>query len=1115
MLKLLIGRARTGKSERILREIARQGDAGRQILLVPEHASHVAEVDVCRACGDGASRHAEVLTFKLLSSRVLALTGGSADVTLDNGGKLLTLHAALQELAPSLRVYGRPSQRPAFLESLLDVIEELQAYAVSPEKLSASVAELEGESGDKLRDVALLYGVYLAKLHAPGRDARDRLEKLEEQLEQSGYVDGKDVYIDGFSYFTGRESNIVRIMLRRASNVTVTLLGDGSDPELFRESLRFRERLIALADEAGVAWKESVLKPRKAKTALDHVERCFFSEKEAWTGPVGRVHLFESATACSECERTAAEILRLVRSGKYRYRDITVTARDLSTYAPVLETVFARYGIPLYTARRSDILRSNVMTLLLGALDAACGGFEYEDVFRCLKSGLAGLTAEECDVLENYALKWDVHGTMWTRETPWTAHPDGYGEAWTDASRARLDTVNELRERVRGPFALLYEGVRGTAGVEQKVRALYEYLERVGLAQALEERTARLFAAGEGRRAEETAQLWSILCGVMDQFVSILGGRELEAEEFARLMRLVLTQYSVGTIPASLDQVNCAEMTRNDRHSVKALFLLGANDGALPRLEDRAGVLREEDRMALERCDIRLAPYAMAQFHLEIQNLYAALAQPTQELFLSYPRFDGAGAELRPSFVIGRLRAILPGVEVEKESADRDPRLSALRPALEYAGEHIDGKAWQWFERRGDVSARLEGMRAASRYTRGKLSREVVRTLYGERITLSASRMDKARSCHFAYFMQYGLRAKERGSAQFDAPQIGTFLHDVLENTLRRAEEEGGLKSVDRRRLHALVRQSIEAYVERELPDLEEKSARFRYLFRRLGESAQRIMDEVADELLVSDFVPLAFELSFGPKGDLPAITLRDGDRTVNVVGQADRVDGWMQDGKLYLRVADYKTGRKSFDLADVRYGLGIQMLLYLFALEREGKERFGAREIIPAGVLYTPARDTVIDMARSADDDAIAAKMKKNLRRSGLLLSDARVLEAMEHSALTEPCYLPLSAKRTADGTVDLTGSLASGAQLGQLSRYVDHLLREISREIAQGNVDADPCARSVQDTACTYCPFAPACHFEPGHGSDRLQYIRPAKPEEFWDYVKEKAAEEAKYHG
>ena len=1111
LLHILMGRARTGKSERVLQRIAALGDTSRQILLVPEHASHVAEMDICRVCGDTASRHAEVLTFKLLASRVSGICGGSADVTLDNGGKLLTLQRALTELAPALKVYRRASQRAAFLESLLAVMEELQAYAVAPETLLERVADMGGESGDKLRDIALLYGVYLAKLHAPGRDARDALQKLEENLEASGYIDGSDVFLDGFSYFTGRELRILRILLRRANSVTVTLLGDRHDRELFSESLRVREQLLALARDAGVPCGEETIEAGAARGALDHLERCFFGPAHTMAGGTDAVALYEAGSVYGECEWTAAQIARLVREQGYRYRDITVTARELERYAPALQTAFARFDIPLYYAHRSDILQSGVLTLLLGALDAATGGFEYEDVFRCLKTGLAGLTMDECDILENYALKWALRGASWTREAPWAAHPDGYGADWTDEARARLDTVNGLRARIQAPFAHLHQGVGGSGTAADKVRALYAFLDELALSEALQAQTERLFAAGDAQRAEETAQLWSILCGVMDQFVDILGDTVLDAEEFAQLFRLVLTQYSVGTIPVTLDAVNLCEMTRNDRHTVRALFLLGANDGVLPAVGTGGGVLRDEDREALEQRQIFLAPHGMAQFHLEIQNLYAALAQPTEKLTVSYPASDGKGGELRPSFVVGRIARLLPEVQIAKESADQAYRLLSRSAALEYAGGHIDGALWRYFEGKADARAALAAMREASRYTRGRLSRGAVRTLYGGTLRLSASQLDKARTCHFAYFMRYGLRAKERTGAGFDAPQIGTFVHDVMEHALKSARECGGLHALSREQMHRLTRASIEDYTARVLPDLTEKPARFRYLFERLCAAVERIMDEVADELACSDFEPLAFELQFGQDGALPAIAIRTQGGAAQLRGKVDRVDGWLHDGRLFLRVIDYKTGKKDFDLAELRYGLGLQMLLYLFALEQEGRALFGGREIVPAGVLYTPAREPLLRCARGTEPEKIEKALKKELRRSGMVLGDPAVLRAMEHSALEAPCYLPVAVKK--DGTV--TGGLATAEQLGKLSKYVDHLLGEIAEEIFSGDIDADPCARTPQQTACAYCEFAPACHFENGRGGDRIEYIRATKGEEFWSYIDEVNGEGAHTDG
>ena len=1098
MLHILIGRAKTGKSDMALRRIRELGDGGRQILLVPEHASHQAEVDLCRACGPAASRHAEVLSFRRLCERVLAITGGAAQVTLDAGGKLLTLQKALLEAAPELTVYRRPSQKSAFLQQLLDLFDELRCYEVTPEILYEQSREIGGATRDKLRDLSLLYGAYEARLRRPGLDARDRMSKLCDNLEDSGYALGKDVFIDGFTYFNAQERRVLEVLLRQARSVTVTLLGElNSREEVFEPSLKTLERLRRLAERSGCGTEVQEL-AAEDETALGHVERYFFGENRTFSGDCGAVRLREADTVYSEVERTAADILRLTAAGKCRFRDVTVAARNLGDYAGTIETVFERYGIPAYLSRRSDILEKPVVSLLTGVLAAVGGGYEYDDMFRWLKTGLAGLTPEECDLLENYVLKWEVHGGMWLRDVDWAEHPDGYGAPWNEARQARLDRVNSLRRRVRRPLARLAEGLQTGETAGEKIAALYGFMEELTLQDALEAQMRLQAAAGRLQDAEETAQLWEILCGVLDQFVEILGPEPMGLEEFTRLFRQVMTQYSVGTIPVSLDQVSVSEITRNDRHTAKYLFLLGANDHVLPFPGQGGGILNDDDRDELAQRGVELAPNRMERMGIELQNLYAALAQPTHGLKVSYPTADAAGAELRPAFVIGRLRTLFPDLRVERESGGREYRLTAAVPALEAAVP--GGALWHYFAERPAFAGRLSAMERASRLRRGSLSPGAVRALYGERAAMSASRLERMRSCHFAYFMEYGLRARPRTPAAFDAPQIGTFLHYLLENVTRDVLAQGGFARVEREELRALVRRYIEEYAARELPDLEGKSARFRYLFARLRNTAYAVVEQVAEELRNSDFIPLEFELSFGDGGDLPAVVISEPDGELRVGGKVDRVDGWVKEDKLYLRVVDYKSGRKAFDLSAVRMGLDIQMLLYLFTLQKEGSGHFG-REIEPAGVMYLPARDEILSMERNVAPEKLKSEREKQLRRSGLLLAEPAVLQAMEHDALRESRYLPLRVNRSGE----LSGSIASAAQLGRLGQYVERQLRQIARELRQGNIDADPWCRSEDDSYCKYCQWASACHFQDGRDGDHLRYILPVKTEDFWREIGE----------
>lgn len=1098
MLHILIGRARTGKSDQVLRRIRELGETGQQILLVPEHASHQAEVDLGRVCGPTASRHAEVLSFRRLAERVLAVTGGAAEVTLDSGGKLLTLQKALLEVAPELTVYRRPSQKSAFLRQLLDLFDELRCYEVTPEILYEQSQDIAGATRDKLRDLSLLYGAYESRLRRPGLDARDRMSRLCDSLEPSGYARGKDVFVDGFTYFNAQERRVLEVLLRQGRSVTVTLLGElNSREEIFEPSLKTLDRLRRLAERSGCGTEVRELTAADG-TALGHLERCFFGESRPFAGDCGAIRLREADTVLSEVERTAADILRLTAAGKCRFRDITVAARNLKDYAGTIETVFERYNIPAYLSRRSDILEKAAVSLLTGVLAAIGGGYEYDDMFRYLKTGLAGLAPEECDLLENYVLKWEIHGGMWLRDVDWTENPDGYGAPWNEARQALLDHVNELRRRVRGPLSRLAEGLKAGETAGEKIDALYGFMEELRLQDSLEAQMRAQAAAGRLQDAEETAQLWEILCGVLDQFVEILGPEPMGLDEFTRLFRQVLTEYSVGTIPVSLDQVSVSEITRNDRHTAKYLFLLGANDHVLPSPGQGGGILNDDDRDELAQRGVELAPAGMERMGIELQNLYAALAQPREGLTVSYPTADAAGAELRPAFVVGRLRALFPEARLEREDNGRIYRLAAPIPALETAVP--GGPLWNYFAENPAFAGRLAAMERASRLCRGSLSPGAVRALYGQRAAMSASRLERMRSCHFAYFMEYGLRAKPRTPAAFDAPQIGTFLHYLLENVTRDVLAQGGFAQVEREDLRALVRWYIDEYAARELPDLEKKSARFRYLFARLRNTAYAVVEQVAEELRCSDFIPLEFELSFGDGKTLPAVVISEPDGELRLGGKVDRVDGWVKDNKLYLRVVDYKSGKKAFDLSAVRMGLDIQMLLYLFTLQKEGREHFG-REIEPAGVLYLPARDEILSTERNIPPERLRSEREKHLRRSGLLLAEPAVLQAMEHEALREPRYLPLRVSR--DG--NLSGSIASAAQLGRLGRYMERQLKEIARELRQGNIDADPWCRGEDDSCCKYCQWAGACHFQDGRDGDHLRYILPVKAEDFWREIGE----------
>ena len=1099
MLRLLTSRAGEGALEAVIRRMC--AAPGRQILIVPEQFSHHAERTLCALGGPGACADKEVLSFTRLARRVAEAHGGGAAPVLDAGGRVLLMYAAVQAAAGQLTVYRAPSRKPAFLTGLLATLDECKSCRVPPEALFQAGETLGGVQGDKLRDLGLIFSAYDALTGRIAADPRDALTRLAESLDRHRWAGGRGFWVWGFTDFTPQQGEALRFLLRDGEQVSVSLTLDraGPDPSgVFSPAKRTAAYLSRLAESAGTTVEEISLSPRSTFTSdsLRHLERTLFSPvPDLWEGPCG-ITVYAARDAREEVERAAAEILRLVREEGCRFRDIAVCARDFGPYADLTEGIFEKYGIPLFLSTVTDVLQKPILALVTGALDAAAGDYAYEDVFRYLKTGLTDIPDGDRDILENYVLTWDLRGSRWTGEKDWALHPEGYGREFSPADEALLARLNVLRRRVTAPL----EGLRKNPDRTGRgyALALYQCLEDIGLPARLEERQARFTQSGELKLAAEYGQLWDILCNALEQCALLLDDTPMDLETFSRLFTLTLSQYDVGSIPVSLDRVAAGDCPRMGGRRFKALFWLGADGGSVPQASPNPGLLTDRDRAALSGLELTLAPRLEDKLEREMTIVYETCAVPTDFLWVSWAK-TGPDGEQGPSFLIQRLGELFPGL-ARREGEGEQALLAAPRPALELAGRRPEVlTALKALPAYRGAAARQEG---AADWKRGRLTLPASKALYGETAPLSATRLDALRSCHFLHFLRYGLKAKPRQRAAFQATDYGTFVHAVLETVLRdAAAKPGGIRALhddpDKRR--EVTEQAAQGYIDESLKGAAEDSGRLRYLFSRMKRAIHAVVDSAVDELAASDFTPAAFELGFGAGKPMPPIRAGS-ELPVAVSGAVDRVDCWVHGGKRYVRVVDYKTGRKKFDFTDLQNGKGLQMLLYLFALEQNGGPLFGPESeadplpVVPAGVLYFPARDPLVDGARDMTAEDIAKARERDLVRRGLVLGDDEVLRAMEHTDGGFR-YLP----------VDKKGDfLATGEQMERLGRMVADSLAQAADELAEGDIDADPFWRGPRENACQWCDYAAACHFEPACG-DRKRWQKGVSAKEFWEALEE----------
>ncbi|MBQ8880869.1 MAG: exodeoxyribonuclease V subunit gamma [Oscillospiraceae bacterium] len=1073
MLTLVLGTDWTANRDMILEMLAKDvtNEKTGVILMVPELISHDTERRLCAAAGDTASRFAEVLTFTRLAKRVADAAGYGAPECLDNGGRLVAMASATRQLHSKLKAYAAVETRPDFLTGLLDAVDEFKRCCITPADLQAASGRTEGSFAQKLEELSLILEAYDALCARGKRDPRDQMTWLLEQLEDSSFAEQHSFYIDGFPDFTRQHTAILGHLISKSDSVVVSLNCDCVDSQnpAFEKAGATAGELLRLAKQYGVQAQIVTVQP--GTEGVKSVIPALFQGRIQKNTDALQVYTAESVYR--ECHAAAEQVVDIVRAGG-RYRDISIVCADMAAYGNVISMIFDRYHIPVYLSGTEDILSKSVMTTVLSAIDAAVEGFEQGDVLRYLKSPLSPLTVSQCDKVENYALLWRITGSTWGKV--WTNHPNGLSNQWTEQDNAYLGELNRLREKALNPLLNLGKAMRGAVSLGQLVDGLYAFLRDIELDTRLEELASQLAQSGDLRNSQILGQLWDILLSALEQLDGMLGDTHWDAPTFTRLLKLLLSRYDVGTIPAVLDAVTVGSVSAMRCQQTKHLLVLGANEGVFPTYSGTSGVLTDRERTELRTLGVPLTGGAMEGLQAEFADIYGVFCGATETVRVS--------CSDQPSFLYRRLCEMAGGETAVSPMgiATTDPREAGA-----YLARIDDSCA---AEKLG-LLENYQQLKRQNTHNLGQLTSATVNMLYGETLNLSASQVDKLADCRLAYFLKYGLKLKERKPATVDPAEFGTYVHAVLEDTARRVMDLGGFHRISLQETLEIANQFSQRYIAEHFSQID--SQRLNYLFRRNAQELEMVVAELWEELQASEFAPIAFELGFGPGNEMDAIYVSGHAMSARLRGFVDRVDAWKNEHCTYYRVVDYKTGKKDFDYCDIYNGLGLQMLLYLFALEEKGSELLGQNPVA-AGVQYFPARVPLVSLDGRADETEAEKERIKLWKRKGLLLAEEAVLNAMEPT--DKPIRLSYTRKK--DGSI--SGDLADSGQLKLLKAYIFALLGKMVDDIASGNVEPNPYTRGGRHNACAFCPYGAVCHDATVEGRRNYAAITPQK---FWEDI------------
>ena len=1085
-IQIVYGTSGIGKSTYIFNQIneqIKQKSPYKIKVITPEQFSYTAEHKLLETSSSQSMISAEVITFARMAYRILGEVGKKTRINLSGSGKAMLIDHILLTENNKFSFLGKSDEN---VEMISRQLTELKKHQVQLDILKEVTKNTQDKYlQKKLEDITNLYDLYNTSIQNQYIDENDGLTLLAEELEESNEFKNCDIYIDEFAGFTLQEYEILRKLMRISHKITITICADNlqentnADIDTFYSNKQTVKRILEIANQEQIEVEKTIFlnTPYRFKTEeLQHLAENMTSPfYKKYDKQNENLSIFLASNPYSEIENVAIQITKLAKKG-YKYEEMAVITKNIDTYSSLCKAIFEQYNIPVFIDEKKDLGSNILVRYVLSLLEIFAKNWSYESVFGYIKTGLLDLDTQEIAVLENYCLKWGIKGSKW------------YAKEWNfyTETEEQQKQIIYARDKVVEPLLKFKKQLAGLKTVKEITTGLYEFLVQNNIYEKLEQKIEELKQNNELEIAKQYELSIKILTDLFDEIVLVLGNKNITFDRYAKILKMGFNQSDLGTIPATADQVIVGDVDRSRSHKVKAVFIIGLNDGSFPSIQKDEGFLDDKDRNILKEQGIELAKGTIEQIYDDNFNIYKAFTTAEEKLYLSYASSDAEGKSLRASILINKIKRIFPNIKEQSDVIERksevllskttfDELLVNLRNFTQ--GEEIEPI---WFDvynyYQANYKAKLESAIKALQYKNEpeKLKQNKLEKLYGNTLKTSVSRLEQYQACAFSYYLKYGLKLKEKDSFNVEAVDTGNLMHEVIDSFFERLDELNiSVKNIEEEQIKQITEDIVEEKLALKKYDIFNSIPKYRILAQRLKKVITKSMKYIVDSLKYSDFEVLGHELEFKQGGQYEPIIyeLKDG-KKVEITGKIDRLDiAKTADGN-YIRIIDYKSSIKNINLNEVYAGLQLQLLTYLdAACENE--------EVTPAGALYFNLIDPVLNANPNMTDEEITEELRKQFKMQGLILADSNIVRKMDINLVSGSSNI-VPAYIGKDGEVSDKPNTLNRKQFENLQNYMEKIIKQISEEILNGNIEIEPYYRTRdKKTPCEYCSYKAICQF------------------------------------
>lgn len=1104
------------------------------LIIVPDQFTMQTQKDLVMMHPNKGIMNIDVLSFSRLSYRVFEEIGAPSTPVLDDTGKSLLLRKVAGELEDELVIIGSNMKKIGYIHEVKSAISEFMQYDIKESQLDQMILQSESRAAlsYKLKDLKTLYLGFQKFIQDKFITTEETLEYLKKGLCRSSLIQRSVVVFDGFTGFTPVQNQVIQELMKQCLEVLVSITANPmeyqqqniTEQSLFYLTHKTIQSLEKLAKEAGVPVKQPVfMKAEPAirfqkKKALAHLEQHLFRyPMKAFLEEQEEILIQEAFNPKEELWQVAVQMKELIRLKQYAYRDMAVVCGDLATYGAKAEEVFSTFQIPCYVDETRQILLNPFIEYIRSGLQMVLRGFTYETVFHFLKSGLCGYEKEEIDRIENYVLQFGICGQK------------AWGKPFLKKSKQMeeetLKKINVIRESMMN---LIEPLCKKEATMQEYIFLLYEFITKNQIQEKLERLRRQFEELGDFQKSKEFAQIYRLVMELLEQMEALMREEKLSLQEFSDILDAGFGEMEVGSIPLKLDLVVVGDIERTRLKDIKVLFFVGLNDGMIPKNAQKGGIISDVDREFLRSDAWELAPTPRQQMFIQKLYLYLNMTKPKEQLILSYSRIDGEGKSLRPAYLVDLILKLFPKSKIKPANSRSNAEqiqsqgdgivflLEIMQTYMEKGSLNQEEETLllsllSLYEKDQDRKKLLAKMKEAFffEYTRYPLTKEIATLLYGKILYHSISRIELYAGCEYAHFLQYGLNLQERTTYSFENSDLGNLYHQVLE-LFAVALEEGNLSwfTFSKEEAKEILSQCVERVTSHYGDTILYSSARYQYAIKRLMRVLERTVDTLQYQLKQGSFQPSQFELSFSLMEDLEGIQIPlSKEEKIVLRGRIDRVDTYVKDDSLYVKVIDYKSGNKDFDLASLYYGLQLQLIVYMNAALQLGKKKYPNLKPVPAGILYYKVDDPLVEMKGQAlSEEQRNAELYKQLKMSGIVNENPEIVHLLDGSFSDASDVIPV--KRNKDGSYAKSSKVFSDAHFELMSHFVNQKIKKIGQEMLQGQITLNPYEWDGK-SACDYCQFQKVCGFDKKLDGCRKRKLEDLSEEEIFPLIQQELEE------